>query len=210
MNRLFHIFWDFTSVKHEIVVSFSWTERDYVAASRAVPIIQRTGCISRMAQTGSFVFLHLLLLAGPFVALLYFSGARGSKDPITRDVVESGAVLSLIAACFLYANWYGVRGKLARAFLSSNLHTMKMSYKFDQQSIEVSSTSAESSSQSNFAWNLVDRFVEFRDGFLLLTGPSGYWVPKSAFTEPFEEVELAELAKSRAKKYEFADKSAGS
>ena len=87
---------------------------------------------------------------------------------------------------------------------------MKMSYKFDQQSIEVSSTSAKSRSQSNFAWNLVDRFVELRDGFLLLTGPSGYWVPKSAFTEPFEEVELAELAKSRAKKYEFADKSAGS
>ena len=63
-------------------------------------------------ETGSFVFLHLLLLAGPFVALLYFSGARGSKDPITRDVVGSSAVLSLIAACFLYANWYGVRGKL--------------------------------------------------------------------------------------------------
>jgi hypothetical protein len=158
-----------------------------------------------MAHTGSFVFLHLLLLAGPFVALLYISGARGSKDPITPSVVGSNAVLSLIAAYSLYANWYGVRGKLARAFLSSNLHTMKMSYKFDQQSIEVSSTSAESRSQSSF-----DCFVEFRDGFLLLTGPSGYWVPKSAFTEPFEEVELAELAKSRAKKYEFVDKSAES
>ena len=169
-------------MKDEIVVSFSWTERDYVAANRALPMIQRSGCISRVAQTGSILFFHLLLLAGPMVALLAISETRGNKAPITPLVVGFNVFLSLIAAYILYGTWYGVPGKLKRAFRASNWQNMKMSYKFDQQSIEVSSTSAESRSQSSFAWNLVDRFVEFRDGFLLLIGPSGYWVPKSAFT----------------------------
>jgi YcxB-like protein len=168
-------------------------------------MLQRSGCISRVAAVGSLLIFHLLLLAGPIVAFLYISGARGDKDAITPLVVGFNVFLSLVAAYILYGTCYGVRRKLVRAFRSSNLHDVKLSYKFDRQSIEVSSTSA----QSRFAWSLVDRFVEFRDGFLVLTGPSGYWVPKRAFTEPFEEVELAELAKSLTKKYEFIDKLAG-
>jgi YcxB-like protein len=194
-------------VKDEITVSFSWTERDFVAVSRAWRLIQRPGPISRVAKTGCFLFLHLVVLVGIMTVYRAVSGDHARDLHITPLDIGIFSSLSLIAAYFLYANWYGVRRKLARAFRSSNLRNAKISYKFDQQWIEVSHPAAPSY-QERFAWRFVDRFVEFRDGFLFFTSPTAYWLPKSAFTEPFEEIELAELAKSRVDKYEFVDKTA--
>jgi hypothetical protein len=79
---------------------------------------------------------------------------------------------------------------------------MKINYVFSPNGIESKSALQ----QSRFDWSLVDRFFEFRDGFVLVSGTVASWVPKHAFTEAFEEIELSELGRKRAKNYKFIDR----
>jgi hypothetical protein len=194
------------SGKGKLVASFTWTKRDFVAAQRALPAIHRSGCISRVVRTGWFLFLHLVVLFGAVIAYRFISGNYSKEFEITAAEFGFFTLISLAALYTLYRNWYGVRWRLARSFHSLKLDQIKMTFEFDHEWIEVSSNAA----QSRFAWSSVDWFAEFRDGFQFVTGNTGHWVPRSAFAEPSDAIELAEMAKERAGRFEFVDKFAAS
>jgi hypothetical protein len=180
-----------------IPASFTWTLDDFVASRRSVPML-RNRLHGTWLLRGFGLFLgHLLLIMGPIFAMMALTGTEGANGPIPPSVVALNLGFSLIAAYFLFTQWYGWRWATGRAFRSSALSGAKVSYRFLPTSVEVSSPQIEARQN----WSVYDEVVEFRDAFLLISGPIANWLPRRAFGSPDEVEAFIALARSSVKRY---------
>lgn len=185
-----------------ILASFTWSEEDYVAFTRAVGMLRNRAHDTWVMRAFLLLHGHLFLVGGLFVAGCSLSWNRGENAPIPPVVVMVSLAFSVFAAYVLFTRWYGLRWLTNRAFRSSRVADLKLSYQFRPTQIETTTRLI----QSKMDWSLITRLVEFRDGFLLLSDKIGYWLPKHAFTEPFDDVRFLELAKCVVEKYQFIDR----
>lgn len=192
-------------VKNNITAAFSWTEQDFIGAHRAARLARDPGYDSLITRAGFLLFGHLFFVSGLLVLPAVFMRKKGDNAPIPLGAVFMMAGISLIAGFVLFTNWYGYRWLMRRAFRKSLLGgDLKSSYIFTPEYIQSENRLIEAKKK----WEVVDRVIELRDGFVLVIGGAAEWVPKHAFAEPFDDVEFANLAKSRVKKYQIVDRRA--
>jgi hypothetical protein len=187
-----------------ISASFVWNEQDYVAAYRAARMVRDSGYDSLVMRAGFLLLTHLFVLGGLLVVGLALAGAEGKEGPIPLSAVAINTAVALAAGYALFTRWYGFRWMMRRAYRSSPLYDLKVNYLFTPQQVEYTSRLA----QSRRDWSLINQVVEFRDGFLLVSGATAEWVPRYAFTEPFDDVAFSELARSYAKRYKSIERTA--
>jgi hypothetical protein len=172
--------------------SFVWAEHDYLAAYRAARMVDHSAYDSLVMRAGFLLITHVFLVAGILVVGLALAGVKGNNGPIPLFAVAFNLAVALAAAYLLFTRWYGFRWMMRRAYCSSLQLELKASYVFTPQQIEYTSRYAHSKRD----WYLVNEVVEFRDGFIILSGQEKEWVPKYAFTEPFDDVAFSEFIRS--------------
>ena len=171
-------------MQHEIPASFTWSLQDYTAFVRGVGMFQNKSYDSWLMRVGILFFGHLFLVTGLLITALAISGVGGRNGPIPMPAVAMNLVFSLVASYFLFTKWYRWRWMVARAFRSSQLPNLKVTYLFLPAQIESTSRLI----QSKRDWSAVSEVAEFRDAFILLSGNAVEWLPKHAFVEPFDDL----------------------
>jgi hypothetical protein len=186
-------------------VSFTYTEREFITAYRAVRIANEKSYDSAIMRLGVIVGGHVMLLAGIEVVVLWLLGTRGPNGPIPLGVGIFGAVLAIWSCYFLYIKVYGYRRHLRSLYRSFPLRDEKMTYQFTSLRFVFQHRLAQGSTD----WNLVAKVTQLRDGFVVqVDRTGGDWIPSHALDEHFGEVELGNFLRSKVKRYHVVDRCA--
>lgn len=180
-----------------IPASFTWTFDDFVALRRAGSMLQNRLHDSWLLRAVGLFLGHAFLIGGVVLAGMACAGVRGAKGPIPPEAVVVNVLLALGAAYYLFTRWYGWRRVTERAFRSSELSGVQVHYRFLPNLVEVSSPKVDARQD----WSVLSEVVEFRDAFLLLSGPIANWLPRRAFGSPDEVEAFIALARSSVKRY---------
>jgi hypothetical protein len=156
-------------------------------------MMQHPGYDSLVMRAGFLLIAHVFLLAGLLVMVLALLGAKGKNGPIPPSAKVINLAVCFAAAYALLTRWYGFRWMMRRSYLAWRGKDLKVSYSFTPRQIESSSPI----SQSRRDWSLIDRVVEFADGFVLISGTVPEWLPRHAFAKEDDSV-FAQMARSRA------------
>jgi hypothetical protein len=186
-------------------VSYTFTEREFMAAHRAMRISRQPSYDSFTSRLGVIVAGHVMLLAAIEVLVLWLLGVEGDNGPIPGLVVVLGLAIGVYSAWALYSKIYCYRRHLQRLYQSYPLRDEKMFYQFTPLRFIFQHRFAQGSTD----WSLIDRATELKDGFVIQqTAEGGDWIPKHALDESFGDVELSNLLRSKVKRFKVVDRAA--
>jgi hypothetical protein len=186
-------------------VSFLFTEDEFIAAYRAIRMTINRAYDSWIMRLGIMIGGHIFLFASIVVWGLWLVGNKGENGPIPIPVLVFNAIIAAFCVFGLYRSVYFYRRHLRSLYRSFPLRDEKVLYTFTPLRYSYEHRQA----QGSVDWRLVPKVTEFRDGFVIHTsGLDGHWIPKHALREPFGNVDLANLLRSRVTKYKPIDRSA--
>jgi hypothetical protein len=184
-------------------VSFTYTERDFIAAYRAIRMAQKPeydGVIMRIAV---IVIGHIFLFCGIAFVGMWLSGFEGPRGKLPFGAVALNAAIAAICAWVLYSNIYGYKRRLRWLYETSGLRDEKVSYQFTPVSLIRDRRCARDCCD----WSFVDSVTELRDGFVIQASAANTeWIPKHALDPAFEEVDLSNLLRSKVLNFNVVDR----
>jgi hypothetical protein len=186
-----------------VSVSFTYTEREFMAAYRGIRMARARDYDSFIMRLPAIVCGHVFLFTGIAVISMWLSGWEGPNGTIPWGAGLLNVATSSIAAWALYTKIYFYRRHLRALYRTFDLRDEKVFYQFTPLSFFLKHNRTEGSCD----WGLVDSVTELRDGFVIrVSAASEDWVPKHAFEEPFEEIEVSNLLRSKVSRFSVVDR----
>jgi hypothetical protein len=186
-----------------VSVSFTYTEREFMAAYRGIRMARGRDYDSFIMRLPAIVLGHVFLFTGIAVVVMWLSGWEGPKGAIPWGAGLLNVATSSIAAWALYTKIYFYRRHLRSLYRRFDLRDEKVFYRFTPLSFILKHKRTAGSCD----WGLVDSVTELRDGFVIrVSAASEDWIPKHAFEEPFEEIEISNLLRSKVMRFNVVDR----
>ncbi|MDR3619339.1 MAG: YcxB family protein [Paludisphaera borealis] len=187
-------------------VSFLFTEQEFIAAYRAVRMAENRSYDSFISRLGVIVLGYVFLLGGIMVTIMWLLGMEGGNGPIPPLAALFNIAIAGVAGWALYSRIHGYRRRLKSMYRKLPIQGEKVHYQFTPLRIITEGKLA----QGSVDWSVINRVLEFRDGFLLYwgTGSAG-WIPNHALSDTFGVDDLAELFRAKVKKFVVIDRLAG-
>lgn len=178
--------------------SLVFTEDEFIAAWRAGRIA-RSRFYDRRSSRLVLAMLGLVyLLAGAGVVVSWLAGTRWENEPVPGAGVVLFAGIAALGAWMLY-RLYSYRRRMSKAYRESPHRDDVFEYRFTPSRLIHHGRHSE----GELDWSLAQEVAEPRDGFLIIWYPGtvGTFIPKHALLAPFASEDLANLLRSRVKKY---------
>ena len=186
-----------------VSVSFTYTEREFIAAYRAIRMAGRPEYDNFIMQLPVILFGHIFLFTSIATIVMWLSGWEGPRGTLPWGVGLLNVGTGSISAWALYTRVYFYRRHLRNLYRQFDLHDEKVFYQFTPLNFMLKHKRAEGSCD----WNLVDSVTELRDGFVIrVSAASEDWIPKHAFEEPFDEIEISNLLPSKVMRFNVVDR----
>jgi hypothetical protein len=203
MNKLDTIVQPAEHSNRTLSVSFTYTERDFIAAYRAIRMARNAEYDSAVMRLAVIVLGHIFLFCGIMIVGMWMSGFEGPSGKLPVEAVALNAAIAVICAWVLYSKIYGYRRQLRWLYETSDLRDEKVSYQFTP----VSFIQNHSRARGRCDWSFVDSATELRDGFVIQASAANMeWIPKHALDPAFEDVELSNLLRSKVRAYKVVDR----
>jgi hypothetical protein len=184
-------------------VSFTYTERDFVAAYRAIRMVQKPEYDSAIMRLAVIVLGHVFLFCGIMIVGMWMSGFEGPKGKLPLGVVAFNTAIAAFCAWLLYSKIYGYRRQLRWLYQNFDLRDEKVCYQFTP----VRFIQTHKRAQGSCDWSFVDGATELRDGFVIQASDANTeWIPKHALNPAFEEVDLSNLLRSKVRNFKVVDR----
>jgi hypothetical protein len=191
------------ATNRSVSVSFTYTEREFIAAYRGSRMASRQEYDTFIMRLPVIQFGHLFLFTSIAVIVMWLSGWEGPKGAIPWGAGLLNIATGSISVWALYTRVYFYRRHLRSLYRGFGLFDEKVFYQFTPSSFILKHKRAEGSCD----WGLLESVTELRDGFVIrVSAASEDWVPKHAFEEPFEDVEISNFLRSKVMRFSVVDR----
>lgn len=186
--------------------SYAFTEEEFIASSRAAGIAQFRLYDTLASRSGVMVLGWVFVWGGIAAATMRLTGMEDADDPMPGVIVALLSVFAAFALWVLYRYIHFHRREFTKAYRKSPYRDSAFEYQFTPSRLIFRGRESEGS----LDWSLAQRVAELRDGFLIIwyPGGGGTFIPNHALLAPFGPEDLANLLRSKVKKYRVINRAA--